>query len=194
MHPRFAFHVSTVSTLKTLTTWMCSGRIRGTVAILLLIFAIAPHAAAYTQNTQLERDLGNNDPKALALLPAKGFKDGAAGFFQANSLYVVPDSQRAWCSEHTHGILKPGCYVELFVQGEGIKPRNSRGEPCGAIGRWYKAPGSSNYVPTIGTFISNAMANGDWDSVVFAIYEGPGEKNLPTGACNRTIDQKLRRN
>ena len=190
MHRPFAFYASM---LKTLTTWICSGGINGTTAILLLMFAIVPNAAAYTQNTQLERDLGNSDPKALALLPAKGFKDGAAGFFRAHSLYVVPDSQRAWCSEHIHGILKPGCYVELFVQGKGIKPRNSHGDPCGAIGRWYKAPGSSNYVPTIGTFISNAMADGDWDSVIFAIYEGRGERSSPTGACDRTIDPKRRR-
>jgi hypothetical protein len=191
MHPRFAFYVST---LKTLTTWMFRGRIRGAVAISLLVFAIVPDAAAYTQNTQLERELGNSDPRALALLPAQGFKDGAAGFFRAHSLYVVPDSQRAWCSEYIRGVLKPGCYIELFMQGEGIKPRNSHGDPCGAIGRWYKAPGSSNYVPTSGTFISNAMANGDWDSVVFAIYEGRGEKSSPPGSCDRTIDPKMHRN
>ena len=186
MHPRFAFHVST---LKTLTTWMCSDRIRGTVAILLLISAIAPHAAAYTQNTQLERELGDSDPKALALLPAKGFKDGAAGFFRANSLYVVPNSQRAWCSDQTHGILIPGCYVELFIQGRGLRATNARGDPCGSLGRWYRAPGSQHYAPTLGPFISAAIANGDWDGVESAIYEEKPATRMLSSSCDGTIDR-----
>jgi len=146
---------------------------------------------AYTENTALEQALGNNDPKALALLPAKGFKDGAAGFFRTHSLYVVPDSQRAWCSDKPHGTLIPGCYVEFFMQGKGIKPRNAHGQPCGRIGRWYKAPGSQSYAPTAGPFISNAMANGEWERVLDAIYEEHNEKTSPPGSCDRIIDPKM---
>ena len=87
-------------------------------------FASAAPAHAYTQNLQLERDLDRSDPKALMLFPAKGYVDGAAGFFRTHGLHVVPDSQRAWCTNNRHGVLKPGCYVELFVQGDGMRERD----------------------------------------------------------------------
>jgi hypothetical protein len=160
------------------------------VVLLLLMFGtLASTANAYTQNTQLERQLGESDPKALALLPAKGFKDAAAGFFRTHALYVVPDTQRAWCSENSHGILKPGCYVEFFIQGQGLKPTNSRGEPCGTIGRWYRAPGSRNYAPTRGPFISAAIANGDWESVESAIYQEKPATRMLSGSCDATLDR-----
>jgi hypothetical protein len=166
---------------------------RGAAAILALaIFAIAPDAQAYTQNSRLERDLSRSDPNALALFPAKGFKNGAAGFFNTHALYVVPGSVRAWCTNAQHGILEPGCYVELYVQGKGIKPRNSRGDSCGSIGRWYQAPGSRHYLPTPGSFIATAMASGEWERVEVEIYEGAGAKALPSGTCDRTINAKPR--
>jgi hypothetical protein len=152
---------------------------------------IGSPVAAYTQDTQLEQALGNNDPRALALLPAKGFKDGAAGFFRTHSLYVVPDSQRAWCSGERHGTLVPGCYIELFIQGKGIRSRNATGDPCGQIGRWYKAPGSKAYVPTPGPFISRAVANGEWGGVLSAIYDEPSRRISVPGSCDPTIDEKV---
>lgn len=166
-----------------------SGRVVITAVFLLLILTIAAPAAAYTENMELERALGSGDAKALALFPAKGFKDGAAGFFRTHGLYVVPGSPRAWCSDRTHGILKPGCYVEFFVQGEGLKPRSSHGKACGGIGRWYQAPGLKSYAPTPGPFISNAIANGEWDRVVSAIYQEPSARSLPTDSCDRTTDR-----
>jgi hypothetical protein len=162
----------------------------------VLFISISMTAAcvqAYTQNARLEQDLGGSDPKALALFPAEGFKDGAAGSFRTHALYVVPGSQRAWCADNPHGIMKPGCYVELYVQGEGFKPRNSRGDPCGSIGRWYQAPGSKRYVPTPGSFIANAMANGQGNRVEFAIYEEPGTKSSTPGSCDEDSDTPVHR-
>jgi hypothetical protein len=153
---------------------------------------ISSPAEAYTEDTQLERALGRSDPSALALLPAKGFKDGAAGFFRAHALYVVPDSPMAWCSENTHGVLKPGCYVELFIQGWGMKSTNARGEPCGNLGRWYRAPRSRIYAPTLGPFISNAIANGDWERVESAVYGEKRATRMLSDSCNETIDRDAR--
>ena len=164
-----------------------------TGAVLLISILAAASATAYKQDAQLERELGSSDPKALALFPAEGFKDGVAGFFGTHALYVVPGSQRAWCTDRAHGVLKPGCYVELFIQGEGIKSRNSQGDPCGSIGRWYRAPGTKRYVPTPGSFIANAMASGEGNQVEFAIYEEPVAKNLTAGSCDRAIDTAIRR-
>lgn len=136
---------------------------------LLLGLATMPPAAAYLQNNQLELDLRKSDPKALALFPAKGFRDGAAGFFTTNELYVVPGSERVWCQDQSHGVLETGCYVEFFFQGKGLKPTNSQGDSCGLIGRWYRAPGTKNYVPTAGAFFSKAIANDDSEAIDSAL-------------------------
>ena len=166
---------------------------RMVVAALSLAFSVmASSAYAYSQNSQLERNLSINDPNALALFPAKGFKDGAAGFFATHALYVVPGSPRAWCTGASHGILKPGCYVELYIQGEGIKPRDSRGDPCGQIVRWHRAPGSQRYLPTPGSRIAKAIARGEWEKVESAIYEEPGTKIASPGSCDWAIDAKSR--
>ena len=160
------------------------------IFLVLTTVAFASPAGAYTQNSQLERDLSSSNPKALALFPAKGFNDGAAGFFSTHALHVVPNSARAWCTTAPHGVLKPGCYVELYIQGEHIKPRDSLGNPCGGIARWYRASGSQHYVPTRGSFIAAAMASGEWEQIEFAIYENQGAKTSLPGACGRTVDVK----
>jgi len=48
--------------------------------------AFATGAAAFTQNVELEAGLSRSDPKALMQFPAKGYRDGAAGFFRDNNL------------------------------------------------------------------------------------------------------------
>lgn len=156
------------------------------------VFLLSGRAAAYTQNSELERELENSDSSALALFPAAGFKDGVAGFFRTHALYVVPGSQRAWCAENAHGVLKRGCYVELYIQGDGLKPTDSKGDPCGAVGRWHLAPGSKHYTPTPGSFIANAMARGDWERVEFSIYEAPGTSRLLPGSCSDSANPEIR--
>lgn len=121
----------------------------------------APPAAAFTQNTELEAKLNKSHPDALALLPAKGYRDGAAGFFRANGLQVVPDSERAWCQDLRRGILERGCYVELFFHRRGYNLRTRDGEPCGHLARWYRAPGTDTYLPTSGSPFAGAIARGD---------------------------------
>jgi hypothetical protein len=154
-----------------------------------MLCALSQPAAAYTEDLNLEQQLSDSDPRALALLPAKGFKDGAAGFFRVHDLYVVPGSQRAWCSDRTHGVLKPGCYIELFIQGKGMQVTNARGEPCGIIGRWHRAPGDQYYGPTLGPFISKAIADGDWDRVESAIYQDPPPSRVLSTFCDKTIEK-----
>lgn len=144
---------------------------RTLVILLALNVATAPSAIAYSQDKELESDLRNSDPKALALFPAKGFGDGAAGFFKTHELFVVPESARAWCQDQTRGVLSRGCYVEFFFQGKGLKPTTSQGDPCGRIGRWYKAPGTKKYVPTAGAYYSTAIANDEFEVVESAVYE-----------------------
>ena len=155
----------------------------------LFVLLMAPQAKGYTENIELERALRDGDARSLALFPAKGYEDGAAGFFRVHGLYVVPDSQRAWCTDKSHGILKPGCYVELFIQGSGLKPRDEHNQPCGHLARWYQAPGSKNYVPTTGPFISNAIASGEWKRVETAIYDDPVVRRLPARSCGLTLRQ-----
>jgi hypothetical protein len=172
-----------------LTTAM---RIRAVQVFVVSLLATASAAGAYTQNAQLERDLAHSDAKALALFPAKGYKDGAAGFFRAHGLYIVPDSQRAWCTDNHHGVLKPGCYVEFSIQGKGLMARDAQGASCGNPGRWYRAPGSNQYIPTPGPFISNAIAKGEWERVEIAIYGEPAANRLPTRSCGRVEDRNAR--
>ena len=148
----------------------------------LLCFVTAA-AQAYTQDKKLENELQRNDSRALALLPAEGFKNGAAGLFRRHALYVVPDSQRAWCTDHPHGVLKPGCYIEFFVQGEGLEARDQHREPCGHLGRWFRAPGAKRYAPTPGPFMSRAIANGDWEQIELAVYREPDARRLPARLC-----------
>lgn len=150
-----------------------SGRTMRTCAVivLLLLACMSPLAAAYKQDRQLEAALRRSDPAALALLPARGYRDGAAGFFTAHDLHVVPGSERAWCTPNAHGALKPGCYVEFVFQGKGKRRMSSSGEPCGCIGRWYKTPGTGRYVPTPGAYFSQAIAEDRAEIIERAIYE-----------------------
>lgn len=141
--------------------------------LIVLLAAYAPAVVAYVQDKELERQLYNSDPKALARLPAKGFKDGVAGFFRAHDLLVVPDSEMAWCQSQMRGSLAPGCYVEFVLQVKGRRPRTSRGDPCGLMVRWYRAPGAASYVPTPGAYYAIAIAEGDWAEVVVAIHKEP---------------------
>lgn len=141
----------------------------GPFAVVAALGAAQP-AAAYTQDHALEAGLRKGDRKALALLPARGFEDGVAGFFAAHELHVVPGSERAWCATQAQGALKPGCYVEFVFQGKELRRWTSRGHPCGRIARWYKAPGAKTYLPTAGGYFSQAIANDDGAIVDAAIY------------------------
>lgn len=136
-----------------------------------LLVTTVPAAYAYTQDKALEAALRRNEGAALALLPAKGYPDGAAGFFAAHDLVVVPGTERAWCTPNTHGVLAPGCYIEFFFQGKGLRRRMSNGDPCGCIARWYKAPGADRYLPTKGGYFSQAIADDRAELVERAIYE-----------------------
>jgi hypothetical protein len=139
--------------------------------LVLSLLVMPPPASAYFQNKELEGALRRNDPKALALLPAKGFRNGAAGFFKAHELYVVPESERAWCHDQLRGPLPPGCYVEFFFQGKGRKGQTSQGEFCGLVGRWYRAPGTGAYLPTPGAFYARAIASDAGEDIDMAIYK-----------------------
>lgn len=143
---------------------------RASIALSLLV-SIATSARAYTQDRALEAALSRTDPAALALLPAKGYRDGAAGFFAAHDLRVVPGSERAWCTPHAHGVLAPGCYIEFVFQGKGLRTRMWNGDPCGTIGRWFKPPGGQSYAPTKGAYYAQAIADDRGEIVEHAIYE-----------------------
>jgi hypothetical protein len=160
-----------------------SERVEWKPVFLFCVLTATSSAQAYTQDKELENKLQRNDSNALALLPADGFKNGAAGVFRTHALYVVPDSQRAWCTDHPHGVLKPGCYIEFFVQGEGLQARDQHRRACGHLGRWYRAPGAKYYVPTPGPFMSHAIANGDSDQIEAAVYGEPDARRLPARSC-----------
>ena len=140
-------------------------------ALLLLLAGFARCALAYTQDRDLEAALRASDPKALALLPAKGYRAGAADIFKALDLHVVPGSERAWCATQQRGVLKPGCYIELVIQAGQFKDRTSRGEHCGLIARWYKAPGQTRYVPTAGPELSRLIEQGNQELIDRAMWE-----------------------
>jgi hypothetical protein len=144
---------------------------RRTAIALVALVLVQPHAFAFSQDMDLESALRRSDPRALALFPAIGYKDGVAGFFRNHSLYVVPHSERAWCHEQTRGILKPGCYVEFFFQLKGHKANSANGSPCGLSGRWHQAAAGKTYGPTPGAFYSIAMASGDWEAVILALED-----------------------
>jgi hypothetical protein len=153
---------------------------RGRWALVLatLLSPFASCTEAYLQDRPLETALRRSDPQVLSLLPAKGYKDGAAGFFRDHDLYVVPDTERAWCNDKPLGVLPPGCYIELRFQQRGRKARASDGVPCGLLGRWHRAPRSSAYKPTPGAYYSLAIANGSHDEVIMAFEERSPSVNL----------------
>ena len=134
---------------------------RGPAMAVVAYLTSATQAAAFTQNTELEAALNRSDPTALMLFPAKGHRDGAAGFFRERGLQIVPNSERAWCQEQRRGALERGCYVEWFYHYRGYNQRTWDGEPCGYLARWYKAPGTDAYVPTAGSPFADAIARGD---------------------------------
>jgi len=134
-------------------------------AFSLLLAGVAQAALAYTQDRDLEAALRASDPKALALLPAKGYRAGAADIFKALDLHVVPGSERAWCATQQRGPLKPGCYIELIVQARQFRDRTSLGEHCGLIAPWYKAPGQTRYVATAGPILSRLIEQGDQELI-----------------------------
>lgn len=130
------------------------------------------YATGLVENQRLEARLRQNDPAALSMFPAKGFKDGAAGFFKRYRVYVVPDSEQAWCQDEVRGHLKPGCYVVIFMQVKGVKAKTRDGTWCGSPARWYKAPGSSAYVPVPGwAMMALPIAQGDSASVLSSIKD-----------------------
>lgn len=147
-------------------------RLEAPIALALLI-AIAAPAAAYTQDKPLEAALARNDRAALALLPAKGYRDGAAGFFAAHELRVVPGTARAWCTPHAHGVLAAGCYVEFMFQGKGLRSQLRNGDPCGCIGRWFKPHKDESYRPTKGAYYAQAIADDLGEIIDHAIYDEP---------------------
>jgi hypothetical protein len=149
-----------------------------------------PPADAFFQDKQLESALGSNDASALALFPAQGFQDGAAGFFRNHGLRIVAGSQRAWCQEQERGVLKPGCYVEFYFQVNGRRTNSADGSPCGLLGRWRQAPGSKTYAPTPGAFYSRAIASGNWEAVVLAFEERRSEVRL---SDSRRVDECVAR-
>jgi hypothetical protein len=124
--------------------------VRVPVALALLVAIVVP-AGAYTQDKPLEAALARNDRAALALLPAKGYHDGAAGFFAAHELHVVPGSERAWCTPQAHGVLAAGCYIEFM----------------------FKPPGETSYRPTKGAYYSHAIADDRAEIIEHVIYEEP---------------------
>jgi hypothetical protein len=130
-------------------------------AALALVVSKTSIAAGIVQNERLEARLRKSDPAVLSMFPAAGFKDGVAGFLKRYGLYVVPDSEQAWCQDGDRGRLKPGCYVVLAIQLNGLKPKSSDGNWCGSLARWYKAPGSSQYTPVPG-----------WAAIALPIAEG----------------------
>ena len=143
--------------------------VRALIAAAFVVVASLAHA--YTQDRALEAALRRNDPVALALLPAKGYHDGAAGFFAAHELHVVPGTERAWCTPHEHGVLAAGCYIEFVFQGKNLRQRMWNGDPCGCIGRWFKPPGGGSYAPTKGGYFSQAIADDRGEIIEHAIYE-----------------------
>ena len=169
-------------------------KVRIVLQNILLVYALVAscQSHAYTQDAELEHELFRSDPKALALFPAKGYDDGAAGFFRTHGLYVVPNSERAWCTDNRHGVLIPGCYVEFSIQGTGLRANDAHGVACGNAGRWYRASRSSHYVPTPGPFISNAIAQGEWNDVETAIYGEPAADRLPARSCGIIEDRAPR--
>jgi hypothetical protein len=149
-------------------------RCRTSIAFtILLLLAASDPVAAFEQNRELEAQLKRSEPQALALFPAKGYKDGAAGFFRDQHLYVVPDTERAWCQEQSRGVLKAGCYVEFFFHRRGLNARTSDGRPCGHLARWQQAPGSNSYVPTPGGTFANAIAMGHLDVLDLDFDQAP---------------------
>jgi len=141
--------------------------------VLFVLALVAPPATAYTQDRDLEAALARSEAGALAQLPAKGYKDGVAGFFRAYQLYVVPHSARAWCQEQDRGTLGPGCYVEFYFQMRGRTTEANGRRPCALLGRWRKAPRAVAYVPTTGAYYSTAIVNGDWEAVVLGFEQTP---------------------
>jgi hypothetical protein len=122
-----------------------------TTAFLSAIFVTRmSYAAGFVQDERLEAKLRKSDALVLSMFPANGFKDGAAGFFKQYGLYVVPESEQAWCQDAYRGQLKPGCYVVVFLQVKGGRVKAPDGVWCGSPARWYKAPGSSTYIPSPG--------------------------------------------
>jgi hypothetical protein len=135
------------------------------------LLAVALDANAFSQDKALESALGRSEPRALALLPASGYKDGVAGFFRAYSLYVVANSARAWCQDTTRGVLPPGCYVEFHFQQTDRRGTTASGVPCGLPGRWHRAVSARTYRPTPGAYYSIAIANGNWEELLAAFEQ-----------------------
>jgi hypothetical protein len=120
----------------------------------------------------LEVALRKNDPTVLSMFPAGGFKNGVAGFFKRHGLYVVPDSEQAWCQDGDRGRLKRGCYVVIAMQLNGRKPKDSAGNWCGSFARWYKPPRSGSYEPVPGwAGLALPIAEGNAGLVLDAVKE-----------------------
>jgi hypothetical protein len=144
------------------------------VILITLCFAQMTQAAGvYVGDERLEAKLRKSDPATLAMFPAKGFKDGVAGFLRRYGLYVAPDSEQAWCQDGQRGALRPGCYVVAFLQAKGFKAKNSDGAFCGSPARWYKAPGSNTYIPVPGwAGMALQIAEGNSTFVLYVIKDG----------------------
>ena len=137
-----------------------------------LVCSFCYAAQGIIENEQLERRLRKNEAAVLALFPAKGFSDGLAGYMRQHKLFVVPDSEQAWCQDVQRGRLASGCYVIFFLQIRGLPPKSSEGGLCGAPVRWFKAIGSKSYVPLPGwAFLALPISNGEIELVLYTIKD-----------------------
>lgn len=160
-------------------TWWSLGYFDTTARMKAVLFLItlcsaqlSNAAAGFVIDERLEAELRKSDPAVLAQFPAAGFKDGVAGFVKRYGLYVTPDSEQAWCQSDQRGRLKPGCYVVVFFQLKGSKPKMHDGGFCGSAARWYKAPGSRTYLPIPEwPGIAQKIADGDSAFVLYVVKD-----------------------
>lgn len=107
-------------------------------AVIIAPAQTQPAPSPYQEKAGLERELAHDAPTALRMLPAAGYRDGAAGIFKATHLQIVPGTESAWCTGAPIGNMAAGCYVQ-FTFTDATHISKAMPAECGMIGRW-RAP------------------------------------------------------
>ncbi|MBD9459164.1 hypothetical protein IB241_15890 [Pseudomonas sp. PDM05] len=94
---------------------------------------------------EVENALGNHDSSALKIIPARGYKNGAAGVFKKYRLHVNQNADVTCRDEPWPDTGAAGCKVGVYVSR--IRASNQYSDSAGWTAVWFRGVNDSSFRP-----------------------------------------------